>query len=342
MNNISQISTFKQYVVSKNEWFYNNLNRWPDLMFKYGITKRQQRKPVKYRTIEEVRTALTTLKSRYENTESKTNTSFRMFIKNEAESILRTIRKNTGFDWIQLCEEFGLKHTPVKRHYHLLSKDDCREKLIALKIKFENSDKSFRTFRKFLNNHGAGILRLIRSNGWDDLAEEFNFKKRFILEKKIRTEKTIKKSWTLEEILEIARKYTTSSEWSKGHNKTYSYARLNGWLKQACAHMTYLHAHFSEEEELLNAQKYASITEWRKHDNKSYVRCKRKPELMKKCCAHHHQLQRIIMTREERVMRIKQSASLYKSKVEWKHGDAVIYHQAAKLGLVRKLFPLKK
>lgn len=44
-------------------------------------------------------------------------------------------------------------------------------------------------------------------------------------------------TWTKELVFEEAKKYTSRTEWSKKHSRTYKAALRNGWDKEACAHM---------------------------------------------------------------------------------------------------------
>ena len=53
------------------------------------------------------------------------------------------------------------------------------------------------------------------------------------------TQKSKSRKWPKEAVLAEAQKFTSKSEWRKASH-AYSIAHKNGWLDEACAHMTVL------------------------------------------------------------------------------------------------------
>ena len=73
--------------------------------------------------------------------------------------------------------------------------------------------------------------------------------------------------WTKERVLYDARRFSYQAQWIKGGPTAYSVAKKNGWVREACAHMTSPKVpigHWTLETLKSDAQKYRTKVEWRK------------------------------------------------------------------------------
>lgn len=87
--------------------------------------------------------------------------------------------------------------------------------------------------------------------------------------------------WSKERALADARRYSSRKEWDKA-SYGYSYARLNGFLDEACAHMARENAWtrsrkriWTKDAVLADAKKYKRKIEWREESPSAYVIAKR-------------------------------------------------------------------
>ena len=83
--------------------------------------------------------------------------------------------------------------------------------------------------------------------------------------------------WTKERAFADAKNYNTRKEWDSASHG-YSYARLNGFLEDACAHMLRANAWTSsrkkkwEKDNVINdAKKYSRPGEWKKNSPSAYA-----------------------------------------------------------------------
>lgn len=82
--------------------------------------------------------------------------------------------------------------------------------------------------------------------------------------------------WTVERILEDARKYSTRAEWKKASKKEYVAAKAAGILSEACKHMIVVKRKWADEELVKHSKKYKTLKEWIKKDESSYRTAKRR------------------------------------------------------------------
>jgi very-short-patch-repair endonuclease len=100
----------------------------------------------------------------------------------------------------------------------------------------------------------------------------------------------MKKNWSKENILKDALKYQSRSEW-KGASYGYELANKNGWLDEACIHMTggkgvYQKGYWTLERCIQDAKEYKTRIAWRNSEKPSgYVVAKRNGWL-EQCCMH--------------------------------------------------------
>jgi hypothetical protein len=83
------------------------------------------------------------------------------------------------------------------------------------------------------------------------------------------------RKWTKEAVIGDAQKYSTRSEWRKASH-AYSIAHRNGWIDEACSHMTVLWAaKWGKEAVLLDALKYQARGEWETKSSGAVASAKR-------------------------------------------------------------------
>jgi hypothetical protein len=81
--------------------------------------------------------------------------------------------------------------------------------------------------------------------------------------------------WTKEAVLADAKKYKSKSEWRKS-SRAYQMAHRQGWLDEACQHMTELwQAKWDKEAVIADAKKYQSRTIWEESSSGAYASAKR-------------------------------------------------------------------
>ena len=83
--------------------------------------------------------------------------------------------------------------------------------------------------------------------------------------------------WTKERALKDAKKYKTRNEWDRSSHG-YNYARLNGFLEEACSHMQKVNAWttarkkvWTKDAILADAKKYNRPGEWKKSNPSAYA-----------------------------------------------------------------------
>ena len=85
----------------------------------------------------------------------------------------------------------------------------------------------------------------------------------------------MKKKWTKEAVIADAQKFASKSEWRKTSH-AYSIAHRNGWLDEACAHMTALwKPKWDKEAVLTDALKYQARGEWETKSSGAVASAKR-------------------------------------------------------------------
>ena len=97
--------------------------------------------------------------------------------------------------------------------------------------------------------------------------------------------------WTKKNVLNEAKKYKTRDEFHKKSCTAYKYAGKNGWMKQACLHMTptiELHnqkRYWTFQRCKVEAKKYQSRVEFKKSATGAYSRAL-KDQWLNKICKH--------------------------------------------------------
>jgi hypothetical protein len=83
------------------------------------------------------------------------------------------------------------------------------------------------------------------------------------------------RKWTKDAVIADAQKHSTKSEWRKASH-AYSIAHRNGWIDEACAHMTVLWtAKWTKEAVLSDALRYQARGEWETKSNGAVASAKR-------------------------------------------------------------------
>jgi hypothetical protein len=138
------------------------------------------------------------------------------------------------------------------------------------------------------------------------------------------TKKKFNQEISLEDLKKIALNYNGRFEWQKKDQKTYSYAKNQGWLDECCKHMKQLRRQYTLESCKESASKFKTIRDWDKADTNS-VCASRRNGWYKECIAHMDSLL-VFRTLEQ----CKESASKYSIKEDWKKGDYNSY-QASRI-----------
>lgn len=73
------------------------------------------------------------------------------------------------------------------------------------------------------------------------------------------------------EIIRIAQRYSTISEWASNHGGSYNSAKKRGIQAQCTSHMKTLKRKWSLELAMEEGKKYSSRKDWQAHSNRSYV-----------------------------------------------------------------------
>lgn len=148
--------------------------------------------------------------------------------------------------------------------------------------------------------------------------------------------KTSRIKWTLEKVLESAKKYNHIYDWELGDNKAYSAAKRNGWFKDATTHMVkkirkVFTIKYTDEDIFKDALKYDTPQDWANNSPSIYSIAHQR-RINKQATQHMHRqlVPRSFYTREK----IKEIALKYKTVKEWKGLDNKSYNAAARLGLL--------
>ena len=141
-----------------------------------------------------------------------------------------------------------------------------------------------------------------------------------------------KTKWTIESILEDAKKYKTKAEWRKNSGGAYIAAHKKQIVDLACAHMEVLwKKKWTEEAILKDAKKYNTRSEWEKNSVSAYCAANR-TGLMDKATAHMEVLWEKKWTEEA----ILEDAKKYRTRSEWKTKSGSAYGAALRLNLLTK------
>ena len=91
---------------------------------------------------------------------------------------------------------------------------------------------------------------------------------------------------TIEDCIEDAKKYNSSSEWQKNSPTIYGYANSKKWLKECSSHFIDLRCtNRTKEDCIADAKKYKRHSEWKKNSVGIYMYAYRK-KWLKECTEH--------------------------------------------------------
>lgn len=94
--------------------------------------------------------------------------------------------------------------------------------------------------------------------------------------------------WTFEKCADLARKYSTKTDFSRAHRSVYTTAHRNGWLDQICEHMTPLQkpkGYWTKARCISAARKFKTRHEFQKGCISAYITAHREGWL-DEVCAH--------------------------------------------------------
>jgi hypothetical protein len=143
--------------------------------------------------------------------------------------------------------------------------------------------------------------------------------------------------WSKERALADARKYSTRKEWDKASHG-YSYARLNGFLDEACLHMVRENAWtrsrqriWTKDAVLADAKKYKRKIEWREASPSAYVIAKRNGWL-NEATVHMVPSPRGQPPSKWTKTAVLREAAKYQSKSDWDRGSPSSYRTSLSNG----------
>lgn len=137
-------------------------------------------------------------------------------------------------------------------------------------------------------------------------------------------------NWTKAGVISDAAKYKTKIDWKKNSNSAYSAARRNGWLDEACAHMTGLRRKLGKDGVLASSAQHPARGAWQIADPSAYtVACKH--GWLDEACAHMVAPPRPLSRNE-----VLASAKLFSGRTEWKDGHGAAWAQAQKGGYLEE------
>ena len=164
---------------------------------------------------------------------------------------------------------------------------------------------------------GGGSMGAARENGWIQEATTHMVSKQ-----------KPKGYWSKERVFEEAKKYAYLTEWVKGSGGSYTVAKRNQWLAEACAHMKSPKVpmgYWTKERLIDDAKKYNSRVEWKKASGSAYATAGTKG-CLEECCAHMELLVKPVgyWTKE----RCIESAKKYPTIIAWSIGENGAYDAA--------------
>ncbi len=138
--------------------------------------------------------------------------------------------------------------------------------------------------------------------------------------------------WTKERVIDDARRFPCQVMWIKGSSTSYSVAKKNGWVKEACAHMTSPKVpmgYWTLETLKADAQKYRTKVEWKQGNASAYATAIQ-IDLLAECCAHMVALKNPngFWTMARCIASAKQFATIQ----SWALGDPPAYDAAKRAG----------
>jgi hypothetical protein len=124
---------------------------------------------------------------------------------------------------------------------------------------------------------GGGSMGAARENGWIEDATAH-----------MHSRQKPKGYWTKERVFEEAKKYSYLTEWVKAGGGSYTVAKRNEWLTEACSHMQSPKVpmgYWTKERLIEDAKKYSSRVEWKKANGSAYATAGSN-KWLDLCCAH--------------------------------------------------------
>lgn len=139
-----------------------------------------------------------------------------------------------------------------------------------------------------------------------------------------------------ENVLASARKYTYQAKWAKAEGGAFGSAKRNGWLEEACQHMTSPKkpmGHWTLENLIADAKNYSTPSSWRKNSASAYATAIAKGYL-EECCVHMERLQKQAgyWTKEKCI----ESAKKYRTIKDWSLGDGAAYDFTKRNGWIKE------
>jgi len=139
-----------------------------------------------------------------------------------------------------------------------------------------------------------------------------------------------KKTWTKDECLMQAKKFTTKKDWKSKSSSSYQAAIKNNWLKECSAHMEVLKGKWTFKACVEDAKKHKTRKEWAKSSGSAYSVAVQKGWL-KKCCKHMEPTY-FVWT----LGLCRTEAQKFSSRSQWQSQSRPSYNAAAKNGWVDK------
>lgn len=138
--------------------------------------------------------------------------------------------------------------------------------------------------------------------------------------------------WTKERVIDDARRFPYQVMWIKGSSTSYSVAKKNGWVKEACAHMTSPKVpmgYWTLETLKADAKKYRTRVEWKQGNASAYATAMQK-DLLAACCVHMVALKN--PNGYWTMARCIASAKQFPTIQSWALGDPPAYDAAKRAG----------
>ena len=140
------------------------------------------------------------------------------------------------------------------------------------------------------------------------------------------------KKWTVQSILEDAKKYKTRSEWKRLSKSAYQQAVSRRILAKACQHMTLQLKKWTKKAILQDAKKYKTRSEWKTNSGSAYNAARTK-KIFDQAVAHMKPIPN--RWTEEAIF---EDAKKYNSKKEWLAHSPSAYAAAKKKNISDQIF----
>jgi hypothetical protein len=140
--------------------------------------------------------------------------------------------------------------------------------------------KKYQTYPEWRKN--SPIFQIAIKNGW---LEEC--KAHMLSEFEVRSKGKL--VWTKEKVAELAKKYTSRSEFKSANSSAYTRARINGWLEDVCAHMSFKvhpNGYWTKERVVASAKQFKTRTAWMRSSDSAAYNSAREKGWLEEACAH--------------------------------------------------------